>query len=148
MRTWTDEDLRQLEVAGMNLQRVWCSACSPPRLTRFGRPPTLESPDTRECLHLWWGPWSSKPVGGSQNAEGDFAKQMVDGMHKYLDRELAASVAKRKQHWKTDYSSPEAYTKSVEPNRERLKKIIGVVDPRVPNVELEYVATTNQSALV
>jgi cephalosporin-C deacetylase-like acetyl esterase len=81
-------------------------------------------------------------------AKGDFAAQMVDGMHKYLDRELAASVKKRAQFWKPDYSSPEAYTKSVEPNRERLKKILGVVDPRIPKVEMEYIATTSHSALV
>ena len=48
------------------------------------------------------------------------------------DGETAASVAKRKDYWKPDYSSAEAYAKSVEPNRERLRKIIGAVDQRVP----------------
>src|SRR5262249_25246248 len=64
------------------------------------------------------------------------------------DRELAALVKKRAHYWKPEYSSPEAYTKSVAPYRERLKKILGVVDPRVPKVEMEYLATTDQSALV
>src|SRR5207253_1835587 len=47
-----------------------------------------------------------------------------------------------------DYSSAEAYTQSVQPNRERLKKLLGVVDARVPFTALEYVATTGQPALV
>jgi dienelactone hydrolase len=72
---------------------------------------------------------------------------MVAGMHQYLDRELAASVEKRKQFWKPDFSSPEAYAKSVQPNRERLKKILGVVDQRLPPA-MELVATTEQPSLV
>jgi dienelactone hydrolase len=80
--------------------------------------------------------------------EGDLAAQMVEGIDKYLMRELAASVEKRKQYWKPDFSSVEAYTKSVQPNRERLKKILGVVDARVSPVEMEYVGTASQPSLV
>src|SRR5262245_28925654 len=78
---------------------------------------------------------------------GDPADAMVAGMHKYLDRETAASVEKRKQFWKPDFSSPEAYLKSIAPNRERLKKLLGVVDKRLPPA-MELVATTDQPALV
>src|SRR5919197_769759 len=87
---------------------------------------------------------AAQPLPGTQplTAEGDLAAQMVAGIDKYLTRELAASVEKRKAFWKPDYSSPEAYVKSVQPNRERLKKILGVVEPRLPVAELEYVATT------
>lgn len=80
--------------------------------------------------------------------EGDLAAQMVEGIDKYLMRELAASVEKRAQYWKPDFSSPEAYAKSVQPNRDRLKKILGVVDQRVSPVEMQLVATTTQPALV
>jgi cephalosporin-C deacetylase-like acetyl esterase len=80
--------------------------------------------------------------------EGDLAAQMVEGIDKYLMRELAASVEKRKQFWKPDFSSPEAYTKSIQPNRERLKKILGVVAERVPFTGFELVGTTEQPALV
>src|SRR6516164_5547428 len=80
--------------------------------------------------------------------EGDLAAQMVEGIDKYLMRELAASVEKRKQYWKPDFSSAEAYTKSVQPNRERLKKILGLVDARVSPVEMEYVGTETQPALI
>jgi dienelactone hydrolase len=80
--------------------------------------------------------------------EGDPAAKMADGIHKYLDRELAASVTKRRSFWKPDFSSAEAYTGSVAPNRDRLRRILGVVDKRLPVTELEYVATTNRRALV
>ncbi|HZY87308.1 MAG TPA: hypothetical protein VFE78_20905, partial [Gemmataceae bacterium] len=80
--------------------------------------------------------------------EGDLAAQMVEGIDKYLMRELAASVKKRAAFWKPDYSSAEAYAKSVQPNRERLKTILGVVDRRVSPVEMEYVVPVGGPALV
>src|SRR3954471_22259047 len=72
------------------------------------------------------------PLPGTQplDDKADLTTKMVAGIDAYLTRELAASPEKRKQHWKPDYSSPEAYTKSVEPNRQRLKKILGMVDER------------------
>ncbi len=80
--------------------------------------------------------------------EGDLAAKMVEGIGKYLDRETAASVEKRKQYWKPDYSSPEAFTKSVQPNRDRLKKMLGVVEERVPFTDLEYVGGPKTPSLV
>jgi dienelactone hydrolase len=79
---------------------------------------------------------------------GDLAAGMVEGIDKYLMREIAASVGKRKAYWKIDTSSPEAYTKSVEPNRQRLRKILGIVDERVPFTGFELVGTTEHPALV
>jgi dienelactone hydrolase len=90
------------------------------------------------------------PLPGTQPLEekGDLAAKMVEGIGKYLDRELAASVEKRKQFWKPDFSSTEAYRKSVQPNRERLKKILGVVDERVQFTDIEYVGGPNTPSLV
>ncbi len=79
---------------------------------------------------------------------GDLAAAMVEGIDKYLMRELAASVEKRKEHWRLDFSSLEAYEKSVQPNRERLKKILGVMDARVSPVVMEYVGEGTPSPLV
>ena len=80
--------------------------------------------------------------------EGDLAAKMVEGIGKYLDRATTASVEKRKEFWKPDFSSPEAYPKSVQPNRDRLKKILGVVDERVPFTDLEYVGGPKTPSLV
>jgi dienelactone hydrolase len=95
-------------------------------------------------------PLTAEPLPDTKplTAEGDLAAQMVAGIDKYLMRELEASVEKRKAYWKPDYSSPEAYSRSVEPNREHLRRILGVVDRRVPFRDLEYIATTSQPALV
>ena len=47
-----------------------------------------------------------------------------------------------------DFSSLEAYLKSVQPNRDRLKQILGVVDERVPFTDLEYVGGPKTPSLV
>ena len=79
---------------------------------------------------------------------GDPAAAMVAGIGRFLDRELAASVERRQENWHRDFSSAEAYARSVEPNRQRFLKIIGAVDPRVTPVEVAYVATTDSPAKV
>jgi dienelactone hydrolase len=78
---------------------------------------------------------------------GDPAAAMVAGIHKYLDRETAAAVEKSWQFWKLNFTSPEAFAKSVQPNRERLKKILGVVDKRLPP-EMELITATDRPALI
>ena len=91
-----------------------------------------------------------EPLAGTKplTMEGDLAAQMVAGVDKFLLRELELSVERREKHWKRDFSSPEAYNKSIEPNRKRLAKILGVVDERVKFDAPELIATTKQSALV
>src|SRR5207237_118704 len=76
----------------------------------------------------------------------DFSVRMRKGIEKYLLREIAASVETRKTLWKRDFSSRAAYEKSVEPNRERFRHAIGVVDARLPITELEYVTGTASPA--
>lgn len=77
--------------------------------------------------------------------EGDLATAMVAGIHKYLDRELKAAPAKRDELWKPDLASKEALAKSLPAKRERLRKMLGVVDERVkPN--LEYVSGPGKSS--
>jgi dienelactone hydrolase len=78
---------------------------------------------------------------------GDLARIMVDGIHKYLDRELAAAPKKRDELWKTDLSSKEALTKSLPAKRDRLKKLLGVMEKRAkPN--LEYVSGPGKPSLI
>jgi len=90
------------------------------------------------------------PLPGTQplTRTDDLGLAMVAGIHRYLDRATAASVESRKQFWKPDFSSLDAYSRSLQPNRDRLKKILGVVDARVPFTDPELVATTGQPALV
>lgn len=105
-------------------------------------PPLLVYWSAVSTLHAQALP-GTKPL----DMQGDIAKQMVEGIDRYLTREVAASVEKRKAYWKPDYSSPDAYEKSITPNRERLRKILGVVDQRLP-AELEFVHSIETQALV
>src|SRR5437868_5016491 len=59
---------------------------------------------------------------------GDLAAQMVESIDRYLMRETQIVAGNREKYWKRDTSSPEAYAKSIEPNRERFRKMIGLVD--------------------
>src|SRR5262249_50711486 len=72
--------------------------------------------------------------------QGDIAMQLVEGVDKFLLREIDKSIERRARHWKRDFSSPEAYNKSIEPNRKRLAHILGIRDPRVPFDAPELVA--------
>lgn len=99
------------------------------------------------CLCLWL--WSSFAMAGDApdqlpetqplTWDDDLADRMMGGLHRFVERNIEQAVANRQQFWKRDTSSPEAYEKSITPNRERLKKLIGVVDQRVP-VRMEFVS--------
>jgi dienelactone hydrolase len=68
--------------------------------------------------------------------EADLSERMMNGAHAFVERQIEESVEKRKRFWNYDLTSAAGYEKSVEPNRERLKKMIGVVDERVaPGME-------------
>jgi dienelactone hydrolase len=88
------------------------------------------------------------PGTESLTMQGDIAAQLVDGVDRFLLRKLDESVAQRERHWKRDFSSREAYEKSIEPNRKRLAHILGVRDERVKFDAPELIATTEQPALL
>jgi len=80
--------------------------------------------------------------------EGDIASHLVAGVDQFLLDELAACVAKRPAYWDRDFSSHEAYVKSVEPNRKRLALILGLRDARTAFDGLQLDGTTATSSLV
>ena len=63
--------------------------------------------------------------------ETDLSSRLMDGAHRFIERKIEESVAKRSQLWSRDFSSPAAYAKSVQPNRAHFQTIIGAVDPRL-----------------
>jgi cephalosporin-C deacetylase-like acetyl esterase len=73
---------------------------------------------------------------------------MVEGINKFALRELEESPQRRVAKWKRDYSSAEAYAKSVAANRQRFMTNIGAVDPRVPNPAIELLVTTERGSQV
>src|SRR5258708_32242033 len=81
-------------------------------------------------------------------APGDLSTQMVAGIDRFLMRELERSVGERAKLWHRDFSSPQAYEQSVQPNRDRFRKSIGAVDPRLAVTSLDLVSQTDSPALV
>jgi dienelactone hydrolase len=79
---------------------------------------------------------------------GDLAAAMVNGIHHFLDRETAAAPQNRARFWHRDYTSPEAYAKSVDANRERLRIIIGAVDARAPFDAVSLLTDTNADSVI
>src|SRR4249920_1413644 len=80
--------------------------------------------------------------------EGDLSAQMVAGIQKFLVEQTDRSFVERQRHWKRDFFSREAYESSVQPNRDRFQRILGVVDQRLPVTKLEIVSFTDTPALV
>ncbi len=70
----------------------------------------------------------SKPL----TLEGDLSVLMMDGAHKFIDGKINESIGNRAKYWNRNLTSPEAYELSVEPNRKRLMKYIGVEDKNDP----------------
>src|SRR5690349_15953824 len=85
------------------------------------------------------------PLDGTEplTLTGDIPAQMRAGINRFVDRETARSVDEHAARWKRDFSSPEAYERSVTPNRDHLRKMIGAVDARLPVTELEFVGGTS-----
>ena len=79
------------------------------------------------------------PLAGTAKLDwsGDLASRLVDSVDRFLLKEIEKSVAARPQHWKRDFSSPEKYNASIEPNRKRLAHILGVRDPRAAGPQFE-----------
>lgn len=87
-------------------------------------------------------PWNDR--GDTKAA----ASSMVEGLHRFLDHETAATPGRRAAGWKRDTSSAEAFETSAAASRARLEKILGAVDRRVAPVEVQLVATTDRPAVI
>ena len=79
--------------------------------------------------------------------ESDLSSRLMDGAHRFIERQIAESVAKRSQFWTRDFSSAAAYAGSVQSNRARFQTNIGVVDPRLP-ARMERFGDDTHPALV
>jgi dienelactone hydrolase len=99
---------------------------------------------------------TSAPIASAQQqlpgtgplAGGDAAAEMVEGINRFLARRTVESLQTRTSFWKRNFRSPEDHERSISPNRDEFRKIIGVVDERLPAPGLELEATTADSALV
>ncbi len=90
----------------------------------------------------------SLPQTKTLPAVEDRSTEMVAGVDRFLMRELQESVKSRQTLWNRDFSSAEAYGKSISANRERFRRIIGAVDARVSSPVLEFIQTSEHPSLV
>ncbi len=93
---------------------------------------------------------ASDPVPGTAplTMTGDPAALMVAGIDRFLDRQTELSLARRSTYWKRDFSSAVAYERSLAPNRARLRKILGVVDERLPCKDMEILSSVGKPAII
>lgn len=93
---------------------------------------------------------ASEPLAGTELLEetGDLASKLVSGADRFLLDKTAESIGRRARHWKRDVTSPAAYAASVEPNRARLARIVGLRDKRQAFDAPSLAATTRRDALV
>jgi dienelactone hydrolase len=93
--------------------------------------------------------------------EGDLSAKMLGGAHKFLDEKIDESIVNRSKLWNRNFSSQEAYQLSVEPNRRRFMKYIGVEDKsehyinynvgledKNPAVSMQKIAVNNDDELI
>jgi len=80
--------------------------------------------------------------------EGDIASELVAGADAFLQEKLSRSVERRRAYWDRDTSSGEAYTTSVDGNREALARMVGLRETRPDSAGLTYVSTTEHPSLV
>src|SRR5579862_4946977 len=88
------------------------------------------------------------PGTASLTDRADLAAEMVDGINEYLLRATVESIPKRSELWSRNDQSAETHETSIAKNRERLKKIIGAVDARLPVTAITLQETTATKALV
>ena len=88
------------------------------------------------------------PGAAKLDWEGDLSARMVEGIDRFLMREIEKGTVEREQFWDRDFSTPEAYEKSIEPNRARLRRMLGVIDQRVPVEAIEFLASTGTEAMI
>ena len=99
-------------------------------ITTLSAASTVAEPQRKEAART--PPPPQLPGTDPLTRQGDLAAQMVEGIRSYLENQTTGSVEKRGVLWNRDYSSPAAYESSVAPQRERFRRIIGVIDPRIP----------------
>ena len=80
------------------------------------------------------------PLAGTQllNADRPLDVLMIEGLDRFCLKEIAAARLQRESLWHRDFTSVDAYEKSLTPYREKLRTILGAVDPRVPTTQFEF----------
>jgi dienelactone hydrolase len=79
---------------------------------------------------------------------GDIAGELVDGVDRFLMDKLADSRNQRDQVWSANLSDPQKRDATLKLRRQRLAKMLGVVDQRTEHVTVEYQTTVGDSGKI
>lgn len=90
------------------------------------------------------GPAETTPL----TIEGDLASQMIDGIDRFLLKQIESDAAFRADRFVVDTSSPEAYEASLKPHREKLARCLGIRDARLPFTSPEVIATVGAESVI
>jgi len=90
------------------------------------------------------GPTGTVPL----TIEGDLASQMVDGIDRFLLKEIETTAATRTERFTVDTSSPEAYEASLKPHREKLAKCLGIRDARMEFAAPEIIVPVGGDSVI
>ena len=52
-------------------------------------------------------------------SETDLSGRLMDGAHRFVERQIDESIEKRRSFWRLDFSSLDAYERSIKANRTR-----------------------------
>src|SRR5215475_13099796 len=79
-----------------------------------------------------------QPLPGTKplTETGDLSARLRKGLEKFLLQELDRASTQRLKRWEQDLSSVESYRQATGPSRDRFRRMIGVVDERLPIPEL------------
>ncbi len=76
---------------------------------------------------------------------------MIDGLHRFCLRELANSPRLRSEAWQPHLSTSASFEKHVAARRNRLRSILGVIEPRITSnssLGFELISTLEQSSII
>ena len=80
--------------------------------------------------------------------EGDIASTMVDGVDRFLLRQIETSISARDKYWSRDTSSLDAYSESLRENRAVLMHRLGMRDERVSFSSPTVMATLKSDGVI
>src|SRR5215467_10077897 len=92
------------------------------------------------CTFSAFAQVTNLPATKPLTMQGDLSAQMVAGIDKFLLDQTKKEAAARTKYWHRDFSTPEAYERSIQTNRSELRRMLGAIYPTAPAGEFEFVS--------
>lgn len=93
--------------------------------------------------------YANSPLPGTQPQawpEAVLPDRLMDGAHRFVERQIQLSVTRRRAFWPAVDASDEEWADAIKGHRDRLKAILGVVDKRLAP-RIEYFGNTPERTI-